>query len=141
MHTLALGHSYELGSLSIPVDNPDKVLYPAARFTKAAVVAYYVGVSRNEVTVFRGVPESVLGFKRSTILQRTGIAVSGLLPFWRDAKYHPLNPTPAKTKSSMPARSKSVLEIFPLSPCRSAASLTTQEGLVVSAAKLDINGT
>ena len=36
----------KVGKLSIPVDNPDKVLYPAARFTKAAVVAYYVGVSR-----------------------------------------------------------------------------------------------
>jgi protein phosphatase len=45
---------------------------------------YYVGASRGEVTVFRGVPDSVLGFKRSTVLQRTGITVSGLLPFWRD---------------------------------------------------------
>ena len=46
---------------------------------------YYVGVSSNEVAIFRGVPESVARLSSCPrSWQRTGIAVSGLLPFWRD---------------------------------------------------------
>jgi len=58
----------KVGKLSIPVDNPDKVLYPAARFTRAAVVAYYVGVSRfilphlkNRPVALKRYPEGIHG--------------------------------------------------------------------------------
>jgi hypothetical protein len=45
---------------------------------------YYVGVRNAEVTVFRGVPESVAGVNLSSVKESTGIPVAGLLPFWRD---------------------------------------------------------
>lgn len=45
---------------------------------------YYVGVRNAQVTVFRGVPESVVGVNLSSVKESTGIPVAGLLPFWRD---------------------------------------------------------
>jgi serine/threonine protein phosphatase PrpC len=45
---------------------------------------YYVGVRNNQVTVFRGVPDSFAGVNLSSVKENTGIPVSGLLPFWRD---------------------------------------------------------
>ena len=45
---------------------------------------YYVGVHDSQVTVFRGVPESVVGVDLSSVKDATGIPVAGLLPFWRD---------------------------------------------------------
>jgi PPM family protein phosphatase len=45
---------------------------------------YYVGVHDNQVTVFRGWPDSVAGVKLSSVKESTGIPVAGLLPFWRD---------------------------------------------------------
>jgi protein phosphatase len=45
---------------------------------------YYVGVHNAQVTVFRGVPESVVGVNLSSVKENTGIPVAGLLPFWRD---------------------------------------------------------
>jgi protein phosphatase len=45
---------------------------------------YYVGVRNAQVTVFRGVPESVAGVNLSSVKENTGIPVAGLLPFWRD---------------------------------------------------------
>src|SRR4051812_11887531 len=58
----------KVGSQSIGIDNPDKLLYPAARFTKAAVVAYYIGVSRfilphlkNRPVALKRYPEGIHG--------------------------------------------------------------------------------
>jgi protein phosphatase len=45
---------------------------------------YYVGVHNNQVTVFRGVPDSFAGVNLSSVKENTGIPVAGLLPFWRD---------------------------------------------------------
>jgi protein phosphatase len=45
---------------------------------------YYVGVRDAQVTVFRGVPESVAGVNLSSVKESTGIPVAGLMPFWRD---------------------------------------------------------
>ncbi|HVF65067.1 MAG TPA: non-homologous end-joining DNA ligase [Casimicrobiaceae bacterium] len=41
---------------AVAIANPDKILYPAARFTKQAVVAYYVGVSRFLLPHLKGRP-------------------------------------------------------------------------------------
>ena len=45
---------------------------------------YYVGVHNQEVTVFRGVPDSFAGVDLSSVKTSTGIPVSNLKPFWRD---------------------------------------------------------
>ena len=45
---------------------------------------YYVGVHNNQVTVYRGVPNSFAGINLSSVQTRTDIPVSSLQPFWRD---------------------------------------------------------
>ena len=41
----AAAQTLEVDSRSIPITNGDQILYPAAKFTKQAVVAYYVSVA------------------------------------------------------------------------------------------------
>jgi bifunctional non-homologous end joining protein LigD len=40
----------------VPVSNPDKVLYPAAGFTKTDVVDYYLGISHALLPHLKGRP-------------------------------------------------------------------------------------
>ncbi|BEP13196.1 protein phosphatase 2C domain-containing protein [Acidothermaceae bacterium B102] len=45
---------------------------------------YYVGVHNQQVTIFRGVPDSFAGVDLSSVKTNTGIPVNSLKPFWRD---------------------------------------------------------
>src|SRR5215216_4969657 len=58
----------KLGKQSIAVSNAEQVLYPAARFTKSALIAYYIGVSRhllphlkNRPVALKRYPEGIHG--------------------------------------------------------------------------------
>src|ERR1700716_3804968 len=46
----------EIEGQTISISNPDKVMYPAAGFTKAQVIQYYVGVSRYLLPHLKGHP-------------------------------------------------------------------------------------
>jgi bifunctional non-homologous end joining protein LigD len=50
------------GSRTIDVADPDKILYPAARFTKEAVIAYYTGVARFLLPHLRSRPVALKRF-------------------------------------------------------------------------------
>ncbi|MFL6537781.1 MAG: ATP-dependent DNA ligase, partial [Chthoniobacterales bacterium] len=49
-------------SQRLEIQNPDKVLYPAMRFTKQQVVEYYVGVSRALLPHFKNRPVTLKRF-------------------------------------------------------------------------------
>src|SRR5437867_3774242 len=62
----AVANNHELA-----ITNPDKVLYPEGRFTKAEVVAYYLQVARwllphfrNRPVTLKRYPDGVFGFVR-----------------------------------------------------------------------------
>jgi protein phosphatase len=82
---------------------------------------YYVGVRNAQVTVFRGVPESVAGINLSSVKESTGIPVAGLLPFWRDKVKDNI------TTGSLGGAQQIVSELRAnqLPPCAGTAAATT----------------
>src|SRR3954463_1229871 len=63
-----MNKTLRIGRRSIVVANPDKILYPAAHFTKEAVVAYYIAVApyllphlKNRPVALKRYPEGIHG--------------------------------------------------------------------------------
>lgn len=49
-------HELKVGARTLTISNPDKLMYPAARFTKAQVIDYYARVSRWVLPHLKGRP-------------------------------------------------------------------------------------